>query len=97
MLWATRLPGHDEPVADSVACCDEFEAGLPRLSKLVAPWYERPGRPSHLRKDTTMPELLVDFITSLDEYASGEGWPGFWVLRGLSTSPGWASNPKSRT
>ncbi len=25
-----------------------------------------------------MPELLVDFITSLDGYASGEGWPGFW-------------------
>src|ERR687893_545346 len=25
-----------------------------------------------------MSELLVDFITSLDGYASGEGWPGFW-------------------
>ncbi len=25
-----------------------------------------------------MPELLVDFITSLDGYASAEGWPGFW-------------------
>ncbi len=25
-----------------------------------------------------MAELLVDFITSLDGYASGEGWPGFW-------------------
>ena len=23
-----------------------------------------------------MPELLVDFITSLDGYASAEGWPG---------------------
>jgi dihydrofolate reductase len=29
-----------------------------------------------------MPELLVDFITSLDGYASGEGWPGFWGLQG---------------
>jgi dihydrofolate reductase len=29
-----------------------------------------------------MPELLVDFITSLDGYASGEGWPGFWGLEG---------------
>ena len=28
-----------------------------------------------------MSELLVDFITSLDGYASGEGWPGFWGLR----------------
>jgi len=27
-------------------------------------------------------ELLVDFITSLDGYASGEGWPGFWGLEG---------------
>lgn len=25
-----------------------------------------------------MSELLVDLITSLDGYASGEGWPGFW-------------------
>ena len=29
-----------------------------------------------------MSELLVDFITSLDGYASGEGWPGFWGLEG---------------
>jgi dihydrofolate reductase len=25
-----------------------------------------------------MAELLVDFITSLDGYASAEGWPGYW-------------------
>jgi dihydrofolate reductase len=29
-----------------------------------------------------MQELLVDFITTLDGYASGEGWPGFWGLEG---------------
>jgi dihydrofolate reductase len=29
-----------------------------------------------------MAELLVDYITSLDGYASGEGWPGFWGLEG---------------
>ena len=29
-----------------------------------------------------MPELLIDFITSLDGYASGEGWPGYWGLEG---------------
>lgn len=40
-----------------------------------------------------MPELLVDFITSLDGYASAEGWPGWWGLEGpeylswLSESP----------
>jgi dihydrofolate reductase len=28
-----------------------------------------------------MSELLVDFITSLDGYASAEGWPGFWGLQ----------------
>src|ERR671912_293326 len=29
-----------------------------------------------------MPELLVDFITSLDGYGTAEGWPGFWGLEG---------------
>lgn len=29
-----------------------------------------------------MRELIVDFITSLDGYASAEGWPGFWGLEG---------------
>jgi dihydrofolate reductase len=29
-----------------------------------------------------MRELLIDFITSLDGYASGEGWPGWWGLQG---------------
>lgn len=29
-----------------------------------------------------MAELLVDFITSLDGYASAEGWPGWWGLEG---------------
>ncbi|MET0863693.1 MAG: dihydrofolate reductase family protein [Nakamurella sp.] len=29
-----------------------------------------------------MAELMVDFITSLDGYASGEGWPGYWGLEG---------------
>lgn len=29
-----------------------------------------------------MQELLVDFITSLDGYAAGEGWPGWWGFEG---------------
>src|SRR5947208_16907107 len=33
-------------------------------------------------KETTMPELLIDFITSLDGYAAAERWPGFWGLEG---------------
>ena len=29
-----------------------------------------------------MPELLIDFISSLDGYAAAEGWPGWWGLEG---------------
>ena len=29
-----------------------------------------------------MRELMIDFITSLDGYASGEGLPGWWGLEG---------------
>ena len=29
-----------------------------------------------------MPELIVDFITSLDGYGAAEGWPGFWGMEG---------------
>ena len=29
-----------------------------------------------------MPELLVDYVSSLDGYASAEGWPGWWGLEG---------------
>ncbi|KRF19948.1 deaminase [Nocardioides sp. Soil797] len=27
-----------------------------------------------------MPDLMVDFITSLDGYGAAEGWPGFWGM-----------------
>jgi hypothetical protein len=29
-----------------------------------------------------VPELLVDFITSVDGYAAAEGWPCWWRLQG---------------
>ncbi len=29
-----------------------------------------------------MPELLIDFITSLDGYGAADGWPGLWGLEG---------------
>jgi hypothetical protein len=29
---------------------------------------------------TKTPELLVDFITSLDGHGAAEGWPGWWGL-----------------
>jgi dihydrofolate reductase len=35
-----------------------------------------------MKGEALMPELLVDFITSLDGYGAAEGWPGFWGLEG---------------
>jgi hypothetical protein len=35
-----------------------------------------------------MHEVIVDFITTVDGYASGEGWPGWWGSRVRSTSAG---------
>jgi dihydrofolate reductase len=29
-----------------------------------------------------MPELIIDFITSLDGYGAADGWPGFWGMEG---------------
>jgi dihydrofolate reductase len=29
-----------------------------------------------------MPELLIEFITSLDGYGAADGWPGWWELEG---------------
>jgi dihydrofolate reductase len=29
-----------------------------------------------------MPELLIDYITSLDGYGAADGWPGWWGLEG---------------
>jgi hypothetical protein len=39
------------------------------------------------KEETPMPELLIDFITSLDGYGAFEGWPGWWALEGLSGPP----------
>ena len=39
------------------------------------------------KEETPMPELLIDFITSLDGYGAAEGWPGWWGLEGLSGPP----------
>jgi len=29
-----------------------------------------------------MPDLVIDFITSLDGYGAADGWPGWWGLEG---------------
>jgi dihydrofolate reductase len=33
-------------------------------------------------KGAQMPELMIDFITSLDGYGAADGWPGWWGLEG---------------
>ena len=37
-------------------------------------------------KEPQMPELMVDFITSLDGYGAADGWPGWWGLEGPEAS-----------
>ena len=29
-----------------------------------------------------MPELMIDFVTSLEGHGAAEGWPGFWGMEG---------------
>ena len=42
-----------------------------------------------------MPELVVDFITSLDGYGAAEGWPGWWGLEGPEYLAWLESDPKA--
>ena len=44
----------------------------------------------------TVGELIVDFITFLDGYASGKGWPGGGVSKVPGTSAGSTSDPTPR-
>lgn len=37
---------------------------------------------SQTKSERTSAELMVDLIITLDGYASGEGWPGWWGLEG---------------
>jgi dihydrofolate reductase len=41
-----------------------------------------------------MAELVVDFITSLDGYASAEGWPGWWGMEGPEYLAWLGENPE---
>ena len=43
-----------------------------------------------------MPELLIDFITSLDGYAAADGWPGWWALEGPEYLA-WLAGSRKRT
>jgi len=43
-----------------------------------------------------MPDLMVDFIISLDGYGAGEGWPGFWGLEGPEYL-GWLGQQEEHT
>src|SRR5205823_5448332 len=61
-----------------------LRAGRSDPLQVLTPAYTGTHRltPFHPSGRITMRELIVDFITSLDGYASGEGWPGFWGLEG---------------
>ena len=39
------------------------------------------GEPAH-QEGRLLPELLIDFITTLDGYGAADGWPGWWGLEG---------------
>lgn len=40
------------------------------------------GMTPAITRGRDMQELMIDFIVSLDGYASAEGWPGYWGLEG---------------
>ena len=42
-----------------------------------------------------MPELLVDFISSLDGYGAADGWPGYWGLAGPEYLASLESDPSA--
>lgn len=44
-----------------------------------------------------MDELIADFITSLDGYASAEGWPGWWGLQGPEYMAWLEAEPEDET
>jgi len=76
---------HLPRLTDSMAYKRLQRYGFPREPHGAADEFVAPGRSKLVtskERDTAMSELLVDFITSLDGYASGEGWPGFWGLEG---------------
>ena len=66
------------PLAGRVECANLAAAGTAAydLDNQVQ-GAEESGMP-----DKATQELLVDFIISLDGYASAEGWPGWWGLEG---------------
>ena len=41
-----------------------------------------------------MPELMIDFITSLEGYGAADGWPGWWGLEGPEYLAWLAENPE---
>ena len=49
-----------------------------RISSIVS-LANDPRGPRAVRRP---PELLIDFITSLDGFAAADGWPGWWGLEG---------------
>ena len=44
-----------------------------------------------------MPELMIDFITSLEGYGAADGWPGWWGLEGPEYLGWLGDQPEART
>ena len=44
-----------------------------------------------------MPDLMLDYITSLDSYGTADHWPGYWGWRAPSTSRGSARTTSRST
>lgn len=53
-----------------------------------------PGQTGVEEGGMQMPELVVDFISSLDGYASAEGWPGWWGMEGPEYLTWLGENPE---
>src|SRR5687767_3368765 len=85
-LLPTAPPGNGETLLSSPSAnrsatsrtCSSRRSPRARYSLMAAPVC----RPCPPRRVRGMPELLVDFITSLDGYAAADGWPGWWGLEG---------------
>jgi dihydrofolate reductase len=75
--WVTA----DQATPVALAMSSRLAARLNRRSSLGGSEGGDP-LPRAKDKETTMPELLIDFITSLDGYAAADGWPGWWGLEG---------------
>jgi dihydrofolate reductase len=61
----------------------------------VASCWRRIATHQFTEREPQMPELVIDFITSLDGYGAAEGWPGWWGLEGPEYLAWLADHPEA--